>query len=175
HLPTTHAVEPIGFAGDPRQLTCDPDRELDSLCIAALFAGGAGTLARAQARDRILWRASGNEGDARRGIVGALHGTRRRAGGSKRCNGNAARRPRGRSGAGGAPTLQSSNCALEIRRLGRLWHGARRYAAAFGGHESEIGRPLVVRRRHPALVEKADIPLIPSNVRFTPESGHHLA
>src|SRR5262249_9807491 len=87
------------------------------------------------------WRACGNEGDAHRGIVGALHGTRRRAGGSERCNGNAARRPRGRSGAGGAATLQSSNCALEIRRLGGLWHGARRDAGAFGGHESEkIGR-----------------------------------
>ena len=54
------------------QLACDPDRELDSLCIAALFAGGAGTIAGAQARDRSLWRTCGDEGDARRGIVGAL-------------------------------------------------------------------------------------------------------
>ena len=54
------------------KLACDPDRELDSLCIAALFAGGAGTIAGAQARDRSLWRSRGDEGDARRGIVGAL-------------------------------------------------------------------------------------------------------
>src|SRR5262249_15344909 len=47
---------------------------------------------------------------------------------------------------GARPPPKQSNCALEIRRLGRLWHGARRDAAAFGGHESEIGRPLVVRR-----------------------------
>ena len=72
NLPATLAVEPDGLAGDPRQLACDPDRELDSLCIAALFAGGAGTIAGAQARDRSLWRSCGDEGDARRGIVGAL-------------------------------------------------------------------------------------------------------
>jgi hypothetical protein len=64
HLPTTHAVEPAGLAGDPRELARDPDRELASLCIAALFAGGAGTLAGAQARDRSLWRTRGDEGDA---------------------------------------------------------------------------------------------------------------
>src|SRR5205823_3402459 len=69
------------------------------------------------------------------------------------CHGNAARRPRGRSGAGGAQPLQSSNCALEIRGLGRLWHGARRDARAFGGDESEIGRPLVLRRRRPGMVQ----------------------
>ena len=69
------------------QLACDPDRELDPLCIAALFAGGAGTLAGAQTRDRSLWRTCGDEGDARRGIVGALHGTRRRAGSPEHRNG----------------------------------------------------------------------------------------
>src|SRR5262249_36954148 len=72
-------------------------------------------------------------------------------------------------GAGGAQPLQSSNCALEIRRLGQLWHGARRYAAAFGGHESEIGRPLVVRRRRSALVVKADISLSPDQCPLYPQ------
>ena len=43
----------------------DPNRELDSLCIAALLAGGAWTLAGAQTRDCILWRTCGDEGDAR--------------------------------------------------------------------------------------------------------------
>src|SRR5258707_8997793 len=45
YLPATHAVESNGLAGDPREPACDPDRELASLCIAALFAGDAGTLA----------------------------------------------------------------------------------------------------------------------------------
>ena len=168
HLPATHAVEPNGLAGDPRELACDPDRELDSLRIAALFAGGAGTLAGAQARDRRLWRTCGDEGDARRGIVGALHGTRRRAGGSEHCNGDAARRPRGRSGAGGARPLQSSNGALEIRRLGGLRHGVRRDAEAFGGYEPAIGRPLVVRRRRPALVEAGINGSVPISNRAWP-------
>src|SRR5262249_14881129 len=49
NLPTAHAVEPDGLAGDPRrELACDPYRELDCLCIAALFAGGAWTLAGTQ-------------------------------------------------------------------------------------------------------------------------------
>src|SRR5260370_21170986 len=72
YLPTTFAMEPDGLAGDPRELAGDPDRELDSLCISALFAGGTGTIAGAQARDRRLWRSCGNGGDAHRSIVGAL-------------------------------------------------------------------------------------------------------
>ena len=37
-----------GLAGDPRELACDSDRGLAPLCIAALFAGGTGTLAGTQ-------------------------------------------------------------------------------------------------------------------------------
>ena len=56
--------------GEP---ACDPDRELDPLCIAALFASGAGAPAGAEARDRSLRRTCGDEGDARRGLVSAVH------------------------------------------------------------------------------------------------------
>src|SRR6516162_9242012 len=135
-------MEPDGLAGDPRrELACDPDRELDSLRIAALFAGGAWTLAGTQTRDRILWRTCGDEGDACRGTVGALRSWHR-VGGSECHNGNAARRSRSRSGARGTPPLQSSNRALKIRRLGGLRHGARRHARAFGRYEPAIGPPL---------------------------------
>ncbi len=51
--------------------------------------------------------------------------------------GNAARRPGGKSGTGGARPLQSSNRAIEIRRLDGLRHGVRRDARAFGGYESD--------------------------------------
>src|SRR5262249_44319261 len=68
------ALEPDGLAGDPRPHNRDPDRELDSLCIAALPAGGAGTTARAQTRDRGLWRPGRDEGDACRSIGGAVQG-----------------------------------------------------------------------------------------------------
>ncbi len=54
-LPADIALEPDGLAGDPGQLACDPNRELDPLYIAAVLAGRARTLARAQARDRGLW------------------------------------------------------------------------------------------------------------------------
>ena len=36
------------------ELACDPDRELDPLCIATLFASGARTPAGAETRDRSL-------------------------------------------------------------------------------------------------------------------------
>ena len=45
YIPANLAVEPNGLAGDPRKLACDPDRELASVRIAALFTGGAGTIA----------------------------------------------------------------------------------------------------------------------------------
>src|SRR5262245_25950978 len=136
-------MEPDGLAGDPRrELACDPYRELDPLCIAALFACGAWTLAGAQTRDRILWRTCGDEGDARRGTVGALRSWH--CAGDPEChNGNAARRPCGRSGARGTRPLQSSNGALEIRRLGGFRHRARRDARAFGRYEPTNGWPLV--------------------------------
>ena len=114
--------------------------------FAALFAGGAWTLAGAQTRDRILWRTCGDEGDARRGTVDALRSWHC-AGGPECHNRNAARRSFGRSGAGGTRALQSSNRALEIRRLGRLRHGARRNARASGRYEPAIGWPLGCRRR----------------------------
>src|SRR5262249_42808079 len=146
NLPTAHAVEPDGLAGDPRrELACDPYRELDPLCIAALFAGGAWTLAGAQTRDRILWRTCGDEGDARRGTVGALRSWHC-AGGPERHNANAARRPCGRSGARGTRPLHSSNGAVEIRRLGEFRHGARRPGRAFGRYEPAIGWPLGCHR-----------------------------
>src|ERR1700730_14551415 len=54
-LATTHAVESDGLAGDTRcELARDPDREFDTLCIAALSAGGARTFAGAETRDRSL-------------------------------------------------------------------------------------------------------------------------
>src|SRR6516162_6193300 len=137
-------MEPDGLAGDSRcELACDPDRELDPLCIAALFAGGAGTLAGAQTRDRILWRTCGDEGDARRGTVGALRSWHC-ADGPECHNGNAARRPCGRSGARGTRPLHSSNGALEIRRLGGFRHGARGRARVFGRYKPAIGWPLGV-------------------------------
>ena len=44
------------LASDPRcELVSDPDRELNSLCIATLFAGGARASAGAETRDRSLW------------------------------------------------------------------------------------------------------------------------
>src|SRR5262249_11915139 len=89
NLPTNQAVEPERVAGDPRcELACDPHRDLDSLCIAALFAGGARTLAGAQTRDRLLWRACGDERNASRRIVSALYRTERRVGGHERNKGN---------------------------------------------------------------------------------------
>src|SRR5262249_1273275 len=125
----------------------DPNRELDSLCIAALLAGGAWTLAGAQTRDRILWRTCGDEGDARRGTLGALRSWHC-AGGPECHNGNAARRLCGRSGARGTRPLQSSNGALEVRRLGGIRHGARCHAGAFGRYKPAIGWPLGCHRRH---------------------------
>ena len=65
------------------------------------------------------------------------------AGGPECHNGNAARRLCGRSGARGTRPLQSSNGALEIRRLGGFRHGARRHARAFRRYEPAIGWPLV--------------------------------
>jgi uncharacterized membrane protein (UPF0182 family) len=53
-----------------------------------------------------------------------------------------ARRPCGRSGARGTRPLQSSNRALEIRRLGGFRHRARRDARAFGRYEPTNGWPL---------------------------------
>src|SRR6516162_195004 len=150
-------MEPDGLAGDPRrELACDPYRELDPLCIAALFAGGAGTLAGAQTRDRILWRTRGDEGDARRGTVGALRSWHC-ADDLESYNRNTARRFCGRSGARGTRPLQSSNGALEIRRLGGFRHGARRYARAFERYEPAIGWPLGNSSRGmSALPPKAD-------------------
>jgi uncharacterized membrane protein (UPF0182 family) len=48
------SADPVA-AGDPRELACDPDRGLAPPCIAALFAGGTGTLAGTQTGDSCLW------------------------------------------------------------------------------------------------------------------------
>src|SRR5258706_36307 len=73
NIAKAHAVEPDGFAGDTwRELARDPDRKLASLRNAALFAGGAGTPAGTETRDRGLRRACGDEGDAGRGSGGAV-------------------------------------------------------------------------------------------------------
>src|SRR4029434_2927193 len=43
-IATNHSVESDGLAGDTRcEFARDPDRELDPLCNAALFASGART------------------------------------------------------------------------------------------------------------------------------------
>ena len=69
----------------------------------------AGTIARAQARDRSLWRPRRDGGDARRGIVGALRGTWRRARDPGCCSWNPARRRRDRFSARGTRALPSGN------------------------------------------------------------------
>ena len=76
----------------------DPDRELDPLRVAALSAGGAGTTAGAETRDRGVRRTCRHEGDARRGPGGAVHGTRCCAGDRKRDRGGAPREPGDTSG-----------------------------------------------------------------------------
>ena len=104
------------------------------LYVSPLYlAGNARTLARTQARDRSVWRACRDEGDARRGIVGSIPGARRRVGATGRRGGNAARRSCGGSGTQSAGPLQSSNGALEIRRLDGLRHRPRGDAWAFRG------------------------------------------
>src|SRR4029453_2398041 len=81
-IATDHAVESDGLAGDTRcELGRDPRREVRPLCNGALSAGGARTLAGAETRYRSLRRTCGDEGDTRRGPVGAVHGARRCAGG----------------------------------------------------------------------------------------------
>src|SRR5262249_40395852 len=91
-FPATHAVEPDGIAGDPRQPARDPDRKLDPLCVAALFARGARPPAGVEAGDRGLWRARGDEGDAVRGPLRAVHRRRPPAGLTPRDDRSVARR-----------------------------------------------------------------------------------
>ena len=56
-------------------------------------------------------------------------------------------KPGGKSGTGGARSLQSSSGAIEVRRLERLRHAVRCNARAFGGNEPTIHRPLAPRIR----------------------------
>ena len=56
-------------------------------------------------------------------------------------------KPGGKSGKGGARSLQSSSGAIEVRRLERLRHAVRCNARAFGGNEPTLHRPLVPRIR----------------------------
>ena len=129
-LAAAFAVEPVGIAGDPRQHARDPDRELDPLHLAALSAGRAGSAAGAQARHRSLWRSGGDEGDARRGIVGAVLGRRCRDGHNECCNGSIFRKRNDRGRPQGTRSLQPGDRALEVRGLGGLRDGAGYFARA---------------------------------------------
>ena len=110
-----------------------PIEDFHSVCFATVSSGNARTLAGAQARDRSVWRARRDEGDARRGIIGSIPGARRRAGATGKRSGSAVRRSCGRSGTQSAGSLQSSNGALEIRRLDGLRHRPRGDAWTFRG------------------------------------------
>jgi uncharacterized membrane protein (UPF0182 family) len=71
----------------------------------------------------------------------------------------------GRSSTEGARSLQSSNGALEIRRLEGLWHGARRDARTFRGSEPAIERPL---GRH-----RSDVHEVKKHSHIITASMHH--
>ena len=163
------AVEPNGLAGHPRQSAGDPDREFDLVCVAALSAGGDGTTAGAEARDRSLWGQRGHARDARRSIGGALQGSRagrRGRGGASR---NLSHRPRDRSSARGAQPLQRRHQAAEIRQLGRLWQGTGRSATSPGGAEPALWCPLAPRwRACPFWGANGSNPLSPSTESVSP-------
>src|SRR5206468_2196187 len=110
-------------------------------------AGGAGTPAGAETCDRGLRRTCGDEGDARRGLVGAVPGAWRSAGSLTHDRGNAPHRPCGKSGTGGARSLQSSSGTIEIWRLERLRNAVRCNARAFGENEPATHGPLASRIR----------------------------
>jgi hypothetical protein len=57
-------------------------------------------------------------------------------------------RPGGKSGTGGAGSLQSSSGTIEVRRLEGLWHAVRCHARALGENEPTIHRPLKPRIRN---------------------------
>src|SRR4051812_382554 len=133
------ALEPDGFAGDPRKPACDPDRRLDPVRFAALPASGNRANTRAEAGDRVLWRSDRNGGKPRRRPCRAFRAAPCCTRAREQLGPRAGWRPRRRS----PEPLYARPRTLEGRRLERLRRRTRDDADAAGGGRRQGAEPAI--------------------------------